>query len=275
MPSIAMSSVPGIETARRIPFMAKVIGLATTPAKLLISGASAAIGPPLWPLAIFVSASRCSCEARSSRMSPTVQLPWIIGPGVWSRTAKLEPSSCVLPYRPRSTRKTRPASQKPLVGRAASPDVGQGHTESQLQASQYSPLICHCTVAMKSSRWLYILHRLGARAQRHGESGSYRDGDAQHHQRHARRPRDPLTAGKELFRRHDRGDQQNPRQPHRAGHDQHHHERPAAAQTVDRMGSAHRQAALPTLAPVAEQEAEGTAAVAQTHLLERRELKDP
>src|SRR4029453_17125737 len=116
--------------------------------KLLISGATAAIGPPPWPLPMIVSASRCSFEARSSRMRPTVQLPWIIGPGVCNRTAKLNPSSLVPPYWPRSTRNTRPASQYPLVGRAASPEVGHGHTESQLQASQYSPLICHLTFAI-------------------------------------------------------------------------------------------------------------------------------
>jgi hypothetical protein len=142
---------PGIETDRRIPFISNLIGFASVPRKLVIRGATAAIGPPPWPLAIAVSASRCAAEARSSRMSPTVQLPWIIGPGVWSRTAKLKPSSRVLPYWPRSTRKTSPASQKPLVGRAARPDVGQGHTESQLQASQYSPLICHFTLAMTPS----------------------------------------------------------------------------------------------------------------------------
>src|SRR5262249_55417609 len=132
---------------------------------------------PPWPLAIVVSASRCSLDARSSRTRPTVQLPWIIGPGVCARTAKLKPSSRVLPYCPRSTRKTSPTSQKPLVGFAAIPDVGHGHTESQLHASQYSPLICHCTFAMTSSRTrLYTLTSKGRRlaGSRRGRGGRRR-----------------------------------------------------------------------------------------------------
>ena len=126
-----------------MPLLSILIGLASAPANLPISGPSAAIGPPPWPLAIVVRASRCSFDARSSRTRPTVQLPWIIAPGVCNRTAKLRPSSLMLPYCPRWTWNTSPASHDPFVGRAARPEVGQGHTESQLHASKYSPLIVH------------------------------------------------------------------------------------------------------------------------------------
>src|SRR5215813_14430759 len=195
MPSIAMSSMPGIETDRRIPLISNLIGLASAPPKLLIRGASAAIGPPPWPLAIVVSASRCSLEARSSRTRPTVQLPWIIGPGVCARTAKLKPSSRVLPYCPRSTRKTSPTSQKPLVGFAAIPDVGHGHTESQLQASKYSPLICHRMFAMINLRQGAGSPRRdvtsAARVPQHNrEIRAHGDGDAQEYQYRSDRVRD-------------------------------------------------------------------------------------
>jgi len=86
-----------MDTERRIPLLSILIGLASAPANFPMSGARAAIGPPPWPLAIVVSASRCSFDARSSRMRPTVQLPWIIGPGVCKSTAKLSPSSVLLP----------------------------------------------------------------------------------------------------------------------------------------------------------------------------------
>ena len=58
-----------------MPFSWNVIGFTATPPKLLMSGASAAIGPPFWPLAIVVSALRCSFVARSSTTRPTVQPP--------------------------------------------------------------------------------------------------------------------------------------------------------------------------------------------------------
>src|SRR5512138_1768384 len=81
-------------------------------------------------------------------MTPTVQLPCPIAPGVWARTAKQRPSSRVLPCWPRSIRNTSPTSHEPLVGRAVRPDVGQGHTDSQLHASKYSPLTRHAVFAM-------------------------------------------------------------------------------------------------------------------------------
>src|SRR6185503_8410988 len=58
-------------------------------------------------------------------------------------------------------RNTRPASQNPRVGGAASPEVGQGQTESQLQASKYSPLICHRALAMASSVQGFVSHITG------------------------------------------------------------------------------------------------------------------
>ncbi len=79
------------------------IGFASTPANVPTSGPTAAMGPPPCPLPIAVSASRCAGVALSSTISPTVQFPAIIGPGVWSSTAKLRPSSAVEPYEPRST----------------------------------------------------------------------------------------------------------------------------------------------------------------------------
>src|SRR5205823_11424172 len=49
MPSTARSSIPLIETERRMPLLSILIGLAAAPANVPISGPSAAIGPP--PLA--------------------------------------------------------------------------------------------------------------------------------------------------------------------------------------------------------------------------------
>lgn len=58
------------------------MGLVSTPAKLPISPASGAIGPPAAPEAIAPIASTCSVLAPSSMIRPTVQSPSAIGPGV-------------------------------------------------------------------------------------------------------------------------------------------------------------------------------------------------
>src|SRR5687768_13027502 len=100
------------------PCRSKVIGAASTPKNLPIKPERAAMGPPACPLAIAVTASRCSAVARAPLMSPTDQLPF--------------PSPAAV--RPRGTK------PRPLHGTAASWPGTQGQTKSQLQVSWCWPL---------------------------------------------------------------------------------------------------------------------------------------
>jgi hypothetical protein len=84
------------------------------------------MGPPAWPLAMPVIASRCAALARSSTMTPTDQLPSPITLGVRATTAKARPSSGTSPYRPRATWNASAKMQCPCVGRAAMFEGMQG-----------------------------------------------------------------------------------------------------------------------------------------------------
>src|SRR5690348_5869211 len=138
-PWIAWSIQPGTELDQFMPVWLNSMGLASTPATLPTSGARCDMGPPAWPLAMAASASRCDWLPRSSTMSPTVQLPSAMGPGVKPATTKFRPLSSVPSNCPRSTWNASAKVQLPFVGRAVSPLLGQGHRKSQLQLSMYSP----------------------------------------------------------------------------------------------------------------------------------------
>lgn len=109
----------------------------------MINGLSAAIGPPVWPLAI--AASDC-CErlllrcapTRSSTTSPTFQLPSPIAPGVTPARAKQSASSDTSPKRPRSTRKANAKTHPPFVGGAVRLDERQGHYSNRYLCASYT-----------------------------------------------------------------------------------------------------------------------------------------
>jgi len=111
------------------------IGADSMPANVPTIPASADIGPPAAPLAIAAIASRCCALARSSAMTPTVQLPLFIASGVIPSTMKPRPSRVTSSKRPCSMRNPIAKLHAPFVGRALICAGAQGHTKSQLQVS--------------------------------------------------------------------------------------------------------------------------------------------
>src|ERR1051325_5358981 len=124
------------------------IAAESTPRNLPIRPDSGAIGPPAWPLAMAVIASRCSALARSSMRRPTDQLPFPISAGVYPSTTNGMPSSETLPKLPWSMCIAIANVHEPLLGRVAIWPRMQGQTKSQLQVSKYCPLIFQDGVAI-------------------------------------------------------------------------------------------------------------------------------
>jgi hypothetical protein len=95
MSSISKSIASPTRTVWCTPSSTISIGARSTPSISPTSGASPAIGPPIWPPNTPTSLFICSSEARSSTNTPSFQFPSVITLGVSAIATTLSPDTSV------------------------------------------------------------------------------------------------------------------------------------------------------------------------------------